>query len=130
MGLMKAGYDTYGEVFTVPVLHKKITFLIGPHVSAHFYKASDDDMSQKEVFLTLSRAGQMPYQQRPPANPLLTQLPVRLHAAMSAGSSGLLHPHAAFVGRLLAISRSLLWSSAIPDSIIRDVARYFHRHWG
>lgn len=38
-----------GEVFTVPVLHWKITFLIGPEVSPHFYKATDDDMSQKEV---------------------------------------------------------------------------------
>ena len=109
---MKAGYDAYGEVFTVPVLHKKITFLIGPHVSAHFYKASDDDMSQKEVLLAFSRAGQMSYQQQSPANPLLTQLPIRLHAAMSAASYVLLHPHAAFVGQLWAITYLMLWSNA------------------
>ncbi|KAK9794631.1 hypothetical protein WJX73_002662 [Symbiochloris irregularis] len=50
MQLMKGGYQKYGEVFTVPVLHKKITFLLGPHASPHFYKASDDDMSQTEVY--------------------------------------------------------------------------------
>lgn len=60
MGLMKAGYDAYGEVFTVPVLHKKITFLIGPHVSAHFYKATDDDMSQKEVQMAVAPSLSMP----------------------------------------------------------------------
>ena len=50
MNLMHDAYTTKGEVFTVPVLHKRITFLIGPHVSPHFFKASDDDMSQKEVY--------------------------------------------------------------------------------
>lgn len=49
MLLLEQGYRRHGEVFTVPVLHKKITFIIGPHASPHFYKASDDDMSQKEV---------------------------------------------------------------------------------
>lgn len=33
----------------MPVLNKKITFLIGPDVGAHFYKATDADMSQEEV---------------------------------------------------------------------------------
>ena len=47
--LIRAGHTRFGEVFTVPVLHKRITFLIGPDVSPHFYKATDDDMSQKEV---------------------------------------------------------------------------------
>ena len=36
-------------MFTVPVAHKRITFLIGPDVSPHFFKASDDEMSQTEV---------------------------------------------------------------------------------
>ena len=49
MRLMDEGYKRYGEVFTVPVAHKKMTFLIGPHVSEHFFKASDDELSQKEV---------------------------------------------------------------------------------
>eukprot|EP00891_Asterochloris_glomerata_P008191 jgi/Astpho2/8191/e_gw1.00120.216.1_t len=50
MRLMDEGYKRYGEVFTVPVAHKKMTFLIGPHVSEHFFKASDDELSQKEVY--------------------------------------------------------------------------------
>ena len=49
MKLMNDGYKRHGEVFTVPVLHKKFTFLLGPHVSGHFFKANDDEMSQKEV---------------------------------------------------------------------------------
>ena len=47
--LISAGYNKCGEAFTVPVLHKKITFLIGPDVAPHFYKAPDMDMSQEEV---------------------------------------------------------------------------------
>lgn len=35
---MTRAYKHYGEVFTVPVFHKKITFLIGPDVSLHFFK--------------------------------------------------------------------------------------------
>ena len=34
----------------VPVFHKRITFLIGPKVSEHFFKAKDTEMSQKEVY--------------------------------------------------------------------------------
>ena len=34
----------------VPVFHKRITFLIGPKVSEHFFKARDQEMSQKEVY--------------------------------------------------------------------------------
>ena len=49
MKLMNDGYKCHGEVFTVPVLHKNFTFLLGPHVSGHFFKANDDEMSQKEV---------------------------------------------------------------------------------
>lgn len=46
---MNEGYAKCGEVFTVPVLHKNITFLIGPHVSPHFFKANDDQLSQEEA---------------------------------------------------------------------------------
>lgn len=49
MNLMRDGYNKHGEVFTVPVLHKRITFLLGPHVTTHFFKAPDDEMSQTEV---------------------------------------------------------------------------------
>lgn len=48
--LMTEGFEKHGEVFTVPVLHLNITFLIGPNVSLHFFKASDSLMSQKEVY--------------------------------------------------------------------------------
>ncbi|KAK9811423.1 hypothetical protein WJX72_003728 [[Myrmecia] bisecta] len=50
MRLMSDGYRSKGEVFTVPLAHKKMTFLLGPHVSAHFFKANDDEMSQQEVY--------------------------------------------------------------------------------
>ncbi len=57
MKLMTQGYARHGEVFTVPVLHKNITFLLGPRVSAHFFKANDEEMSQKDVCMqTSSRA--------------------------------------------------------------------------
>lgn len=49
MSLMTEGYSTLGEVFTVPVAHKRITFLVGPEVAPHFFKATDDEMSQDEV---------------------------------------------------------------------------------
>jgi len=50
MPLMEKAYKSYGSVFTVPLFHKRMTFLIGPEVSSHFFKASDLDMSQKEVY--------------------------------------------------------------------------------
>ncbi|GLI64117.1 hypothetical protein VaNZ11_007292 [Volvox africanus] len=48
--LLHDGYAKFGEVFTVPVAHKRVTFLIGPDVSPHFFKAGDDEMSQSEVY--------------------------------------------------------------------------------
>jgi hypothetical protein len=56
MKLMTDGYAKYGEVFTVPVAHKSITFLIGPDVSPHFFKATDDEMSNTEVSATVQCA--------------------------------------------------------------------------
>lgn len=50
MKLMADGFKSCGEVFTVPLLHKNVTFLIGPHVSPHFFKATDDQLSQTEVY--------------------------------------------------------------------------------
>jgi hypothetical protein len=46
---MTKGYEQLGEVFTVPVAHKRVTFLIGPDVAPHFFKGTDDEMSQTEV---------------------------------------------------------------------------------
>ncbi|GBF88206.1 sterol 14 desaturase [Raphidocelis subcapitata] len=48
--LMEEGYSTKGEVFTVPVAHKRVTFLIGPDVAPHFFKATDEELSQTEVY--------------------------------------------------------------------------------
>ncbi|KXZ44315.1 hypothetical protein GPECTOR_69g408 [Gonium pectorale] len=48
--LLEEGYAKHGEVFTVPVAHKRVTFLIGPEVAPHFFKAGDDEMSQSEVY--------------------------------------------------------------------------------
>ena len=43
-------YAKHGEVFTIPILHKRMTFLIGPSVSPHFFNSTDDKMSQTEVY--------------------------------------------------------------------------------
>ena len=59
MKVMADGYASFGEVFTVPLLHKNLTFLIGPTVAPHFFKATDDEMSQTEV-----RARYSPYPKR------------------------------------------------------------------
>ncbi|KAL4429571.1 hypothetical protein ABPG77_008620 [Micractinium sp. CCAP 211/92] len=48
--LMTEMYKKHGEVFTIPLLHKRMTFLVGPHVSSHFFNATDDKMSQTEVY--------------------------------------------------------------------------------
>ena len=49
MKVMADGYAKFGEVFTVPLLHYNMTFLIGPSVAPHFFKATDDEMSQTEA---------------------------------------------------------------------------------
>lgn len=48
--MLREEYPKQGSVFTLNLLHKKITFLIGPEVSAHFFKASESDLSQQEVY--------------------------------------------------------------------------------
>merc|ERR1719409_2548560 len=50
MRLMANAFPTHGEVFSVPVCNKRITFLLGPKVSQFFFKAKDVEMSQKEVY--------------------------------------------------------------------------------
>lgn len=39
-----------GPIFTVRILHKNMTFLLGPEVSAPFFRMRDDCMSQPEVY--------------------------------------------------------------------------------
>ena len=36
---MADSFKKHGAVFTVPLFHRRVTFLIGPEVSPHFYKA-------------------------------------------------------------------------------------------
>lgn len=48
--LIRESYKRLGSVFTVNVLHLRITFLIGPEATTHFYKAPEDALSQKEVY--------------------------------------------------------------------------------
>jgi len=48
--VLREEYPKLGNVFTLNLVHKNITFLIGPEVSAHFFKASESDLSQLEVY--------------------------------------------------------------------------------
>lgn len=48
--LLREEYPKLGSVFTLNLLNRKITFFIGPEVSAHFFKASESDLSQQEVY--------------------------------------------------------------------------------
>lgn len=50
MPMMEDLYGKYGEVFRVPVLNRNFTFILGPHLSGTFFKGSDKQMSQKEVY--------------------------------------------------------------------------------
>jgi sterol 14-demethylase len=47
---IKRCYGKFGPIYTVPMLYKRLTFLIGPEVSAPFYQLGDDKMSQNEVY--------------------------------------------------------------------------------
>ncbi|GLJ10363.1 hypothetical protein SUGI_0126850 [Cryptomeria japonica] len=48
--LLKEEYPKLGSVFTIKLLTKNVTFFIGPDVSQHFFKASESDLSQQEVY--------------------------------------------------------------------------------
>ncbi|KAG2706395.1 hypothetical protein I3760_05G102200 [Carya illinoinensis] len=48
--MLREEYPKLGSVFTLTLVNKKITFFIGPEVSAHFFKASESDLSQQEVY--------------------------------------------------------------------------------
>ena len=48
--MIREQYARLGSVFTVPILSRRITFLIGPEVSAHFFKGNEAEMSQQEVY--------------------------------------------------------------------------------
>eukprot|EP00252_Welwitschia_mirabilis_P020602 TRINITY_DN5081_c0_g1_i1.p1 TRINITY_DN5081_c0_g1~~TRINITY_DN5081_c0_g1_i1.p1 ORF type:complete len:490 (-),score=56.24 TRINITY_DN5081_c0_g1_i1:234-1703(-) len=48
--MIRQEYPKLGSVFTVNLFTWKITFLIGPDVSQHFFKAPEADLSQQEVY--------------------------------------------------------------------------------
>lgn len=48
--MIREEYPKLGSVFTLNLFNKKITFLIGPEVSAHFFKAPETELSQQEVY--------------------------------------------------------------------------------
>ncbi|GAV73989.1 p450 domain-containing protein [Cephalotus follicularis] len=50
VAMLREEYPRLGSVFTLKLINKDITFLIGPEVSAHFFKAPESDLSQQEVY--------------------------------------------------------------------------------
>uniref|UniRef100_A0A7N0RAA8 sterol 14alpha-demethylase n=1 Tax=Kalanchoe fedtschenkoi TaxID=63787 RepID=A0A7N0RAA8_KALFE len=50
IAMLREEYPKLGSVFTVNLIYKNITFLIGPEVSAHFFKAPESELSQQEVY--------------------------------------------------------------------------------
>ncbi|XP_062188728.1 obtusifoliol 14-alpha demethylase-like [Phragmites australis] len=49
LALIHDYYAKMGSVFTVRLFHMKVTFLVGPDVSSHFYQGLDSEISQDEV---------------------------------------------------------------------------------
>lgn len=47
---MKDCLRKFGGVYTVPMMGKNLTFMLGPEASAPFFKLTDDYMSQAEVY--------------------------------------------------------------------------------
>jgi sterol 14-demethylase len=47
---IETGYKNYGNIYTVQMLHKNLTFLLGPEASQPFFALPDDKMSQSEVY--------------------------------------------------------------------------------
>ncbi|KAJ3696622.1 hypothetical protein LUZ61_000327 [Rhynchospora tenuis] len=50
VNLIKKNYQKHGSVFTIKVLGRSVTLLIGPEVSRHFYTALDSEISQEELY--------------------------------------------------------------------------------
>nr|AML47779.1 putative cytochrome P450 [Triticum aestivum] len=47
--VIRDAHAELGSVFTVRLLHREVTFLVGPDVSSHFYQGLDSEVSQDEV---------------------------------------------------------------------------------
>ncbi|KAH7442743.1 hypothetical protein KP509_03G102100 [Ceratopteris richardii] len=50
INMIREEYPRLGSVFTVHVFNRRITFLLGPEESGHFFKAPESEMSQQEVY--------------------------------------------------------------------------------
>ena len=50
MGLVWEGYKQKGDIFRIQVLHKNLTFLLGPEASAVMYDANDKQVSSRELY--------------------------------------------------------------------------------
>jgi len=50
IGLVAAGYKQLGDIFSINVFHKRLTFLIGPDAQAVLFNAKDDVAEQAEVY--------------------------------------------------------------------------------
>uniref|UniRef100_A0A2P2IAQ8 Lanosterol 14-alpha demethylase n=1 Tax=Hirondellea gigas TaxID=1518452 RepID=A0A2P2IAQ8_9CRUS len=50
MDLLWAAYKKHGDMFTLKILHKHITILIGAEASAVMYNANDSEVSSKEIY--------------------------------------------------------------------------------
>lgn len=50
LDLVWEGYAKKGEVFTVRLAHKRLTFLIGPAACETFFRASDTELDQNEPY--------------------------------------------------------------------------------
>uniref|UniRef100_N1QWA6 Obtusifoliol 14-alpha demethylase n=1 Tax=Aegilops tauschii TaxID=37682 RepID=N1QWA6_AEGTA len=47
--VIRDAHAELGSVFTVRLLHREVTFLVGPDVPSHFYQGLDSEVSQDEV---------------------------------------------------------------------------------
>uniref|UniRef100_A0ACD5X747 Uncharacterized protein n=1 Tax=Avena sativa TaxID=4498 RepID=A0ACD5X747_AVESA len=47
--VIRDAHAEMGSVFMVRLLHRKVTFLVGPDMSSHFYQGLDSEISQDEV---------------------------------------------------------------------------------
>jgi len=50
VGFVRQSYEKMGEVFTLRMFGQRITFLIGPDAHTPFFRASDEDADQAEVY--------------------------------------------------------------------------------
>lgn len=47
---VRAGYDKHGEVFTMQVAHKRMTFMVGRAAQTVYFGCKDSQLSQREVY--------------------------------------------------------------------------------